>query len=306
MNLGVAQMKTFQKDIKSKLKNLLLIAVVSGAYLGGRQISAEAYEQNLQNQRVDFAKKEAAYKEKIKDLQAAKADIRFYDISPEGLRNSYVDSLNYRRFVPLKRADYSGFELHMPGEKEIKHAVSHLKPLEQRSFARVEKQKKILINKINTCPPDSADLFFRSCKDYRRTLIKEMAMLYDRGAGRMLYLNLPPKYVAEAFNAANKKLGKAENDYQNMLIAAEMRFMEDALSLRGLVEANNQAIKDFQVRDSLKAVEHKKVFDYQQRIRRQMLVDSLVKDRERQKQQEVRSFVPLELFRVQKFGWNRP
>ncbi len=299
-------MKTFQKDIKSKLKNLLFIVVAAGAYIGGRHISAGAYEQNLQNQSRDFAKKEAAYKEKIKDLQAAKRDIRFYDISPEGLRNSYVDSLNYRRFVPMKRTDYSGFELHMPGEKEIKHAVSHLKPLEQRSFARVEKQKKILVNKINACPQDSTDLFFRSCKDYRRTLIKEMAMLYDRGAGRIMYLSLPPKYVAEAFNAANKKLGKADNDYQNMLIAAEMRFMEDALAVREVVEVNNQAVKDFQVRDSLKAVEHKKVFDYQQRIRRQMLVDSLVKERERKKQQEVRSFVPLELFRVQKSGWRQP
>ena len=162
------------------------------------------------------------------------------------------------------------------------------------------------VNKINTCPQDSTDLFFRSCNDYRRTLIKEMAMLYDRGAGRIMYLSLPTKYVAEAFNAANKKLGKADNDYQNMLIAAEMRFMEDALAVREVVEVNNQAVKDFQVRDSLKAVEHKKVFDYQQRIRRQMLVDSLVKERERKKQQEVRSFVPLELFRVQKSGWRQP
>lgn len=297
-------MKKFQKDIKSKLKNLLVIGCVAGAYLLGRQASNNQDAQNLQNQSNDFAKKEVAYKEKIKDLQAAKAEFRFYDINADGLRNSLIDSLNYRRYQPLKKADYSGFELFVPGEKELKHAVSHLKPLEERSFERLEKQKKILIHKINNCPEDSAELFFKSCNQYRRVLIKEMAMLHDRNAGRLMYLNLPEKYVVDAFNAAGKKLGPQNNEYQNLLIAGEMRFMEDVLAVRDVVAINNEAIKVFQSKDSLKAAQHQKNFNQQQRIRRAAIVDSLKADRELKRREEVQKFLPMQLFQEQKFGWH--
>lgn len=297
-------MKNFQKDIKSKLKNLLVVSLTIGAYLFGRQISANSSEQNLQNQQHDFAKKETAYKEKIKNLQEKPQDIKFYDINALGVRNSLVDSLNYKNYKPLIIKDYAENKMQVPDESELKQMMLHLKK-NSKTFADMEKQKKILVRKINTCPKDSAELFFKTCKQYRRVLLKEMAMLYDKNIGRVLYLKLPEKHVRAAFHQEAKKLNDAKDVYHNVKVAGEMRFMENALALRNLALVNNQAIEVFAQIDKNKAVVHAQEFEQRQQKKRAQIVDSLVADFKQKEKSKIQKLISVESMRNLNRSWMR-
>lgn len=279
-NSGVETMKVFQKDIKSKLKNLLAIAAVITTYGIGRHISNDEYEQKLQNRIDSFAKSEAAYKEKIKILEAAKKDFRFYDFDRNGIRNSLIDSLNSGKFVPEKPKDYEQFRLFVPQREEINGVYEYMKKHKFPDMDNLLKQRKLLIHNINTCPDDSTDLFFRSCQQYHGLLKREMGALkrYLQGVDGLFMLKMPRHEVKARQKVVGERMEKRDNMYSKMLDFAEYAMLEDILAIRQLTEINNNMIDTCRSKDSIRQVEARKLFYYKKSQRRAEIADSLYQD----------------------------
>lgn len=292
-------MKTFQKDIKSKLKNLLVIAAVITAYGIGRHISNDEYEQKLQNRIDSFAKTETAYKEKIKDLQAFKKDFRFYDFDKNGIRNSLIDSLNSGEFVAQKPKDYEQFRLSVPQREEIIGVYEYMKKHKFPDMETFLKPRKILISTINNCPADSTDLFFRSCKQYHGLLKREMGALkrYLQGVDGLFMLNMPRHEVKARQKTVGERMEKQDNVYAKMIDFAEYAMLEDVLAIRQLTEINNNMIEVCQQRDSVQNAEAFKAFRSKKAKRRAEIADSLNDDRkekERASLSRFQFFTPLQ------------
>ena len=263
---------------KRTIKELVIGGLIIAAGIAGYKNGAEKESKKLEAAQKEWFLKEKNYQKKI-DSMARKvtetAPFRFYDVNADGISNKLLDSLNNRKYRAPKKHDFTQYELHGVSEAELKgidaYKISHKKQSKQLAMMNLQFENE------GRTACDSAG--FAINRNYRHLLVKEMAFVNAAVKGGNEYLlkfsNQNLEWVAQTLIEKINK-GKCQNEMDEFRSVAKISFIANLMEVRRVNAVNNELVEQAMQNQDKTALETRKIFDYQQRLRRQALNDSLV------------------------------